>query len=118
MIRIYKVSNNGTVTVATDCLKAEDFERDIADVVIDYIDKSCDVGNPIGIKQPTARVSTWPDDLQHDLPQILSGAFAIMCKLRGYKADEVGEQRLLYSGHALPPVEEGRPFAELKERSE
>jgi hypothetical protein len=36
MIRIYKVSDNGTVTVATDCLKAEDFERDIADVVIDH----------------------------------------------------------------------------------
>jgi len=97
--------------VATDCLKAEDFERDIADVVIDYIGQSCDVGTS---DPPNPHGSTWPDDLQHDLPQILSGAFAIMCKLRGYKADEVGEQRLLYSGHALPPVEEGRPFAELK----
>ena len=114
MIRIYKVNDNGTVTVATDCLKAEDFECDLADVIIDYIGQSCDVGDPTGIEPPTARASTWPDDLQHDLPQILSGAFAIMCKLRGYKADEVGEQRLLYSGHALPPVEEGRPFAELK----
>ena len=111
MIRIYKVSDNGTVTVATDCLKAEDFERDIADVVIDYIGQSCDVGTA---DPPNPHGSTWPDDLQHDLPQILSGAFAIMCKLRGYKADEVGEQRLLYSGHALPSVEEGRPFAERK----
>jgi hypothetical protein len=102
MIRIYKVSNDGTVTVVTDCLNADDFERDVADVIIDYIGRSCDVG------------TMWPDDLAHDLPQILEGAFAIMCKLRGYKTDKVGEQRLFYSGRELPPVDESRPFAERK----
>lgn len=108
MVRIWKISDNGTVTVATDCTTAEDFERLFSDALIEYVETAYPPGTtPDGSPG-------WAHDLHHDMPQIIGGAFGILCKLRGYKADDIGEQRLLFSGHAMPTVQEGMPCVECK----
>ena len=40
--------------------------------------------------------------------------YTIKGGVRPYKADEIEEQRLLYSGHAMPPIEDGRPYVECR----
>ena len=108
MVKIWKISDNGQVTVATDCTNEDDFQRVLSDAIISYVQEAY---------PPTCSKDghvLWATDLDHDMPQIISGAFSIWCKLRGYKADEVGEQRLLYSGHCMPPVEENKPFIECR----
>jgi len=94
MVRIQKISNNGIVTVATDCVNADEFTGQVADATIKYIEATCDLGGP-----------AWPADLGHDLPQIIEGTHEILSVLRCllFKARTRG---LLHSGTELPKIEE------------
>jgi len=109
MIRIWKISDNGHITVATDCTTPESFEEMLSAAIIKYTEEAY----PPTTTEDGLDVD-WGHDLHHDMPQIISGAFAILLKLKGYKTEGVGEERLLYSGHAMPPVEESHPHIECR----
>jgi hypothetical protein len=112
MLRIYKLSNNGTIIVATDCLESADFMRVLPGAIIRYLEVAQKLD---ATREGIPEGAPIPSDLEHDMPQILESAFEILLKLRGYKSDSVGEQRLLFhgAGGTLPPVEEGKEFAEI-----
>lgn len=92
MIRIYKQNNNGNVTIVTNCTDPDQFIGQLATAMVTYVENRGSVEDY--------------GDYQHDFTWLLSNGFEIAAKLRGYKADSVKEQRMLFAGDHWPDANE------------
>ena len=81
MIKLYK--SGDAMGIETDCPNADDFLRQMAELLSGMIDDGIHAGD-------------WEFQLNFWLPQMVE----ISCKLKGYKAD-VKEQRILLAGDAF-----------------
>ena len=99
MIKIYKQSNNGEVGVMTNCIEARNFVDELSSAVVEYINKRNE--------------EEGYSDQERDMDFLLSNAFEIMLKLKGYKNEGLSEQRVLYKGDSWPGSDE-TPVVEIK----
>lgn len=92
MIRIYKQSNNGNVSIVTNCTSPEQFIGELATAMVNYVEKRGHVEDY--------------GDYEHDFTWLLTNGLEIAAKLKGYKADSVKEQRMLFAGDHWPSADE------------
>ena len=86
-VKVYRISNNGERIVETNATTFEDFIRECPGAVMN------------------ALVATAGDE-EYTLNYVIPAIIELACKLKGYQAKGVLEQRVLLSGSVWPDTED------------